>query len=279
MLVQKIKFNNSGFSLVLSVLILANLLMITFIVTDVILRTGKSSQQIGQSEIAYLAAESSIERAIYQIEQNKNASNLGTSVSPTTGELNSTAGNWQSYMTPIYNTRITCVDDQQRITFPTDPDAETDKSCIYAEDLSQNTLTRLNPLLVRLRPGKSFEIDFNISTAPGSNYYSGAVVIDWSPVNHTGQVVVLSPTGQSAFPTTPANRNLRVPPSPDIFGDSPDYRIRIMNNSSGDVIYTIGPRTGNEILIVAISVTSQGYYDVDKNERVIVAERRLWEIY
>jgi len=44
---SQISKRQEGIALVLSVLVLSNLLMITFIVTDVILRIGKTSREIG----------------------------------------------------------------------------------------------------------------------------------------------------------------------------------------------------------------------------------------
>ncbi len=54
--------NQQGIALILAVLILANLFIIAFIVSDIVIRIGKSSHQIGYSEIAYLAAETAVEK-------------------------------------------------------------------------------------------------------------------------------------------------------------------------------------------------------------------------
>ncbi len=276
-----IQSNQHGIALILSVLILANLLMITFVVTDVVLRIGKTSRQISESEIAYLAAESAIEKAIYEIEKNKNASNLGTPSSAVSGQFSNTQGNWENYIQPVYLMPVTCVDDAQRITFPADPTTQTDKSCLYAADWDQGdfTLAHNNHLTIRLRPGKSFEIDFNISTPSGVNFYPSNFVVSWSPPDPDGKIIVLSATGQITMPTDPNNRNATFPSTPEQLGDSPDYRLRITNTDSTDVTYTINSQSSGEYLPVGIIINSKGYYNVDQKERIIEVERRNWSIY
>ncbi|OGG86673.1 hypothetical protein A3B87_02480 [Candidatus Kuenenbacteria bacterium RIFCSPHIGHO2_02_FULL_39_13] len=262
----------SGIALVLSVLILANLMMIALVVSDVILRIGKSSQGISQSEIAYFAAETAIEKAIYQIENFHNASNL-----PADGNLSNTLGSWTRYVAGIYTTPITCFDDQQKISFPADQATETDKSCVYAANSSQEVIKKnTNPLKVRLKPGKSFELSLNISTPASLAFYPGAVTIDWPA--HSGKVIILSSDRQEVIDTSTTTGSGKIPDSGQL-GNSPNYRIRLTNNSAADVIYTIAPQTANVSLPIGITITSQGYYDVNKKERIIIVERKNWEIY
>jgi len=277
MFFKNIRQNNQGIALVLSVLILVNLLAITLIVTDVILRVGKTSQRVGDSEIAYFAAETGIESAIYQIESNQNAATLGTTDSLSLGTLTDVNGSWQRYVEPVYSIRATCIDDNQHVSFPTDPDLEIDKSCVYAQDKSQNEINKSNPLTVRLRPGKSFELDFNISTPTDLDFYPTAVNINWASA-HTGQIIILDESGQSAVDTSSVTGTGRIPSSGQ-FGDAPTYRLRIMNKSAANMTYVIEPQASNDPLPVGISVTSAGYYQTDQKERIVVAERRNWEIY
>ncbi|OIP56175.1 hypothetical protein COU24_00800 [Candidatus Kuenenbacteria bacterium CG10_big_fil_rev_8_21_14_0_10_39_14] len=266
----------SGIALVLSVLILTNLMMIALVVSDVILRIGKSSQGISQSEIAYFAAETAIEKAVYQIETSHNGSDLGTSDVPTVGNLSDTLGNWKRYIAGIYTTPITCFDDQQRVSFPADPATETDKSCVYAADLSQDVINKNNPLKVRLKPGKSFELSLNISTPASLAFYPSAVTIDWP--THAGKVIILSSDSQEVIDASTTTGSGKIPDSGQL-GNSPNYRIRLINNSAADVIYTIAPQAASDSLPTGIAITSQGYYDVNKKERIIIVERKNWEIY
>jgi hypothetical protein len=279
---NNLKDSQQGIAIVLSVLILSNLLMLTFIVADVIIRIGKSSQQISESEVAYFAAESAVEESIYQIEQNQDATNLGTLGSPSINSLSYTEGNWETYIEPVYETVPTCIDDQQRITFPANPTTQTDKSCLYVQNWSSgdNLITRTNPLQIRLKPGKSFELDFEISAPVGFNFYPSAVTVDW-PGRPDGRVVVLSPTGQNIVDTSSQNQINRIPSSGQL-GDSPDYHIRIINNDSNDIIYSIGPQIGGSTvhMPIGISLSSKGYFSDDKKkERIIEVERRNWAIY
>lgn len=275
---QKQLNNQSGIALVLSVLILANLLMITLVVTDVIFRIGKSSREISESEVAYFAAETATERAVYEIENNQNASSLGTVDSPSQGSLDYTSGNWQRYIEPVYQILVTCIDNNQQLSHPADPNTETDKSCLYAKDLSQNNLTKANPLKLRLKPGKSFEFNLNISVPSDINFYPSAVTIDWDSV-FPGRVIILSADGQQIIDTNTTTGTGKIPSSGQL-GSSPDYRIRITNNGTSDVIFTIAPNAASDNLAVGITVTSKGYYDViDSKERIVAMEKKNWEIY
>ncbi len=274
----------SGIALVLSVLILANLMMIALVVSDVILRIGKSSQGISQSEIAYFAAETAIEKAIYQIEKNKDASIL-----PATGNLLNVNANWQLAIQSINTIAPTCFNNQNEISFPADPKSgpALNLSCVYAEDsvsglVNQNLIEKSNPFKVRLKPGKSFELGLNIavpdnSGPSGSDFYPKAITIEW-PAAADGHVIILTADNQMVDDTQMMTSTGKIPSSGQM-DNSPDYRFRISNNSASDVIYTIAPNNASELLPVGISVTAKGYYDVDKKERIIIVERRSWEIY
>lgn len=275
--IKQAKANQQGIALVLTILILANLVLITFVVTDVVLRIGKSSRQISDSEIAYFAAESAIEDAIYQIEHNQDAASLGTLDSPAQNYLTYANGTSESYIEPITTTPVTCIDDTHTTIFPPNPNAHTDKSCVYAANLSaQDDLTQANPLTIRLKPGKSFIIDFNISTPSTLGFYPSALTVDW-PGTPTGRVIILTADEQTITDTSTQSRINRIPSSGQL-GDSPSYRLSIMNTSSGDITYTVSPQASGS-LPIGIAVTAKGYYDVDKKERIIEVERKSWEIY
>ncbi len=75
--------DKKGVSILLSILILSSLMVITIVVSKIVLRVGKTSRQIGHSEVAYYAAESAIERILFAIEKEMDLSNLTTSGSLT----------------------------------------------------------------------------------------------------------------------------------------------------------------------------------------------------
>ena len=129
---------------------------------------------------------------------------------------------------------------------------------------------------MRLKQGKSFELSLNISTPASLAFYPSAVTIDWPA--HAGKVIILSSDSQQVIDASTTTGTGKIP-SPGQLGDSPNYRIRLTNNSAADVIYAIAPQTASDSLPIGIAITSQGYYDVNKKERIIIVERRSWEIY
>ncbi len=95
---NKIKKNQQGVSILLAVLILSSLTIIVLAVSDVVLRVGRSSRQIGYSEIAYYSAEAGIENALYQIERNQTVVSLNNK----TGNLSDISGaDWSLELEPI----------------------------------------------------------------------------------------------------------------------------------------------------------------------------------
>ncbi len=293
-----------GIALILTIIILTNLLMITLIVSDVILRIGKSSQQISESEVAYYAAESSVEEAMYKIVKEKDASSLGTSASPTTGNLEEVDANWERYVEPVYETLVTCVDDDNKITYyqvssfgelaaAIGSQIFTNSiSCIYAFSFSEHLIRQDNQLVALLAPGKSFELDLDI-TVSDVNYYPEYLKVNWSKPTipgkqagdsiFDGQLIILNGNQQESHSTlTPSGSGVTVPASGS-FGTSPDYRLRAINNDSSDyVIFQFNPYGGenNKYLPVAIKVKAKGYYSsTKKKERKVEAEKRNWQIY
>jgi hypothetical protein len=70
------KKNNSGISILLTILILSSMMILTLAISEIVLRVGKSSREIGFSEIAYYAAETATEKAFYEIEKNRTIADL-----------------------------------------------------------------------------------------------------------------------------------------------------------------------------------------------------------
>jgi hypothetical protein len=285
--------NESGIALVLSVLILANLIMIALVVSDVILRIGKTGHEISESEIAYFAAEGAMEKAIYEIEQNQDASDLGILASPDTGTLSSSSGTWERFVEPVFSTPITCIDDNQKITYHTVANTSAGdtlmgqqmalgNNCIYAEDYTNSAITTDNVLVVLLEAGKSFNLDLNIAPPAGIDFYPGKVFVDWTEfgggaATPEGRLIVLDENGQEVHDTASSNE-VKVPDSGQLYND-PIYRLRVTNDSSGYITYLFRPTTGDS-LPLGLTVTSKGYYgERAEKERIIVVERRNWEIY
>jgi len=282
---SKISSNHHGIALVLSVLVLANLMMITLIVADVILIIGRISQAIGESEAAYYAAESAVEKAVYEVEQPPyDISDWGTSAEdPAAGQLTNSRVTWQSYIQPVYIIPVICVDDKNIVTTYnslTDVENPNTKSCVYPEVLGQN-ISKQNPLKIKLRPEKSFELDFNI-TVPNSGgfiFYPKGIDFSWDKAA-SGYLIILDSNGQSFDNTADTPRHVSKSFADDQVS-SPNMRARFFNGSTEEeVIYTIAPHDTppSVFLPVGIEIVAKGYYNGQK-ERIIVLNKKLWKIY
>ncbi len=303
--ITKIISDNSGIALILTIIILTNLLMITLIITDVVLRIGKSSQQISEAEVAYLSAESAIEEAIYEIEKNKDASNLGVVNSVTTGTLDDVDANWRRYIEPIYTTPVTCVDANQKFSYYEVNSLNElasalfgelgTSSCMFANDFSSNLINHSNNLAILLAPGKSFELDLDIAVA-SSDFYPDHINLSWAIPNIPsvqsasstvdGKIIVLDNDEQTEIDTNNEPSPEPSVPSSGSFSTNPNYRIRIINNEdSAYALYLIDPVPtvsggSNDSLPVSIKINSQGFYSASKRkERTIKFVKRFWQIY
>ncbi len=297
-------FQPKGMALILTVIILTNLLMITLIMSDVVLRIGRSSQQISESEIAYYAAEGSVEEAMYKLVKEKDASTLGTVDTPTQGSLDEVDGNWERYVEPVYDTLVTCIDNNNKITYyhvssfnelvsAIGTQILTNSvSCIYASSFSEYTIRQDNQLVVLLAPGKSFELDLDTQVAD-SNFYPEYLEANWTkpaiPGKQSGsgvfngELIVLDGDQQDDYSTLNASGGgIRVP-AIGSFGTAPDYRLRAVNDEVNDyVIFQFNPYGGdnNKYLPVGIRVKAKGYYSsAKKKERKVEAVKRNWQIY
>ena len=73
---MNIKNNQQGVTVFIAMLILSSVVVLAVGVSDLVVRTGKNTRQVGLSEIAYYAAETGIEAALYQIEHSRNVTEL-----------------------------------------------------------------------------------------------------------------------------------------------------------------------------------------------------------
>lgn len=289
---SSIKENKKGIALVLSVLILSNLLMITLVVSDVILRISRASREIRDSEIAYLAAESAVEKAVYSIEKGHDATGLGIASAPTTGSLGSTSGSWRRYIAPIFTLDLTCFNSiSHESIFPVASSLSglssvlgssfPSTSCLFARNFDGGPLTSTDWLTVMLAPGDSFELEYTLNVPSNIDYYPNHMDIDWTSYpggssRPAGLIISLTGAGQTSDDTGTMG-TLAVSATGN-FGTNPNHKIRIINNHTEHVLYNFKPR-GSAKLPVGISVTAKGYYGTDQKERIIVSERRHWEIY
>jgi len=268
-----------GIALVLSVLILANLMMITLIVADVILRIGKTSRAIGESESAYYAAESAVERAVYDLEKNHDGSELGTEVYPAMGTLSNPKVTWRRYLKPILTTPVVCIGDDNiyhvytSVSDVTASGKGAEKSCVYTND--PGSITKSNPLRIKLRPNKSFELNFSIAAPVGLDFYPSSIDLNWDK-STPGKLVILDSSGQTVIDTSPSPSQYHT----GTLTNSPNWRARFINYGPDDATYTVGPHDNPPAtsLPSTIEIVGKGYYNGQK-ERIIILDKRLWKIY
>jgi len=260
-------------ALILSILILSNLFIVSFIIADIIIRIGKTGHEIGQSEIAYLAAETAIEESIYTIESARDIIALGTYDSPTNGDMDYSGGSWSRYATVITSLRVTCIDGNLKVTYPdVDPD-DGDSSCIYSE-VTGADITNSNDLKIHLQNGKSFQLELDVSGAG----YPGFLVVSWQN-KHFGQIVALDLNEDADDIQTIYDTNdIKQCNIPKIGSLNGRQRLRITNKSGHDIIYTIEPSLSDNALPIGVLLHTRGDYN-NQQERTIEVERRNWQIY
>ena len=97
--------------------------------------------------------------------------------------------------------------------------------------------------------------------------------------NRRGRIVILSATGQEVIDTMDSPSQKKIPSSGQ-FGNTPNYRIRVLNNGFSDVTYDIGPHNSSpgNIMPVGIEIVGKGYFNNQK-ERIIVVDKKSWKIY
>ena len=251
-----IRDNNSGITLLMSVLILSTLMVVVVAVSEITMTVGKSSREIGQSEIAYFAAESAVERALYPVEKLLTVDGLNGS-----GTLSSSQGSWTRTVT-------------QNTQAPHQCQGTTYNVCVDGSDLN---ISASNPLKVILADNQSFELDFNVTGCPavGSCFlYPDVVNFVWSGVG--GRIVARYIDGESNLVQS-ENVNLSVQiPSTGTLDPLDNYKIRAINDSGGTLTLTISP-SGTSLLPIGLFINVTGKYQ--EQQRKIELEKRSWLIY
>ncbi|MFH1890917.1 MAG: hypothetical protein ABIJ91_05145 [Candidatus Kuenenbacteria bacterium] len=277
MLVQKKQHhhqkNNQGIALILSIFILSNLFIISFVVADIIIRIGKTGHGIGQSESAYLATETAIEKTIYAIEANRDITQLGTMANPDTGDMDYTNGSWSRYANVITKLALTCVDGSQKITYPAQDPDDGEHSCIYSE-IDNQDITNSNVFKVHLQDGRSFQLELDITGIDYPNF----LTVSWQN-KRPGQVIALDLEEDAGniqtIYDTDGIKQFDLPKSGSLNGRQ---RFKITNKSGEDIIYTIKPSLSDYALPIGILIHTQGEYS-NTHERILEVERRNWQMY
>jgi len=240
------KKDEHGISVLMSIIILSSLMIMTITISDIVLRVGRGSRQIGYSEIAYYAAETAVERGLYEIEKNRETTNLNSLNQTWEEDLEDSGGSWTRGVSLITNLTTECgsIVGQEGI-------------CV---DVAGD-ITVSNPLKVQLDSGSSFQLDLNFLGMDFPNDFS----IDWTG---TARVVVLdnntdTQTTEQVSPVTLDNLDTNL------------YLIRIINDNASQTTFTLLP-AGDE-LPIGILMTGTGIYQDE--QRVLEIERTNWQIY
>ncbi|HPA25163.1 MAG TPA: hypothetical protein PLK76_00085 [bacterium] len=238
---KKIKNNQQGFSLLLTVLILASLMILTLTISDVVLRVGKSAESIGNSEVAYFAAETAVERALFQIEKNYSMADLTVS---TPQNMSTTNATWTRTVVQNNAFDVSCADL-----------GNNEGLCIN----NPGIISASNPLIVKLNSGSSFQIDLRYSAMETPNNLK----IEWS--GGTAKVIGVNNDGVQTVSTTPGMDH----------EVEKNYRIVNTTAGSGLMVFELKPSATN--LATSITVTGIGNYK--NSQRVLEVEKKVWQIY
>ncbi len=242
------KKDQNGFSVLLAILIMTSLIITTFALSDVVLRVGRSSRQIGQSEIAYYAAETAVEKALYQIEQNRTVAGLDGE----TGVLAETGADWEREVKPITSLTIKCGEGEGELH------SDEQGICVgVAGDIDDS-----NPLRVQLNSGSSFQLDLNFQAMA----YPDNLQVNWTDPEGKCKLVVSGNDGHYSYSSSQKLYDL----------GSNLYTLRLVNDSSSMVTFELVPATGAS-LPIGIKVTGIGKYKGQK--RILEVERHNWQIY
>ncbi|MFA4873438.1 MAG: hypothetical protein WC659_05930 [Patescibacteria group bacterium] len=236
---------HQGISLLLALSVLGGLIFVTSAATDMILTVSRSSRSIGDSEIAYFAAETAVERALWQYE--KNSASLGA--------LTATATPLPGNPIASYTTSATTENHA--------PKGNTSLSVSSVND----PITTSNPLQVTLLPGKVFYLDLATN---GAAYPTNVQVT--LPTGKPAEVIVTSSNVQTQ--TDYMGTGIHT-----VTVDSPSYtnntKLKIENTDTTASTYTITP-TGSE-LPIGVLITGIGRYrGVERRLEVV---KPNWVIY
>jgi hypothetical protein len=256
---KKIKDQQSGLSLILSIVVLMAIFGLVIVVTDVAMDISASNRAIGTSEVALFAAETAAELTIYDVEYNN--AGYGLTILPNDQEIVLTNDSaW-------WNREIQLATSSPGLCNPADPTIAPSPVC----SANLGTINTGNPLQVNLPNGRSFQLDLDIQNA--NDYYPTHVFV----TNTSGGASRLLVLGRNAQVThDPFNGTVSVPSSGTL-DPADNFKIRIYNDSGSTQTYTINTQTGNDELPLGLEIRAYGRYQDTRRDIVLV--RPAWLIY
>ena len=211
---------------------LGGLVLVTGAATDLVISVSRSSRSIGDSEIAYFAAETAVERALLAFE--KQGASLGALNTASTPLPGNSAAN--------YTTSATM-----------ETKAPPDDTRLQAENDASAPLSTSNRLMVLLPQGKTFYFDL----ATNGAMYPTNMEIDFANgMPATAIVYASGAQSTTAYAGTGGNSKVTVP----TLGYTSGTRVKVQNTSSSASAnpITIKPTGGD--LPIGVLITGVGRY-------------------
>lgn len=172
--IKKQFLNQAGISVLLAIIVLTSLMVMTVAVFDLVFRAGKSSQEIGQSEVAYYAAETAVEKALYEIEYNRNVSGLDN----VSDSLDTVSGaSWERALEPVVAANPWQVDIAPGESFQLELDFEDVSNVLnYPSSLTVNWTGNLKVVVFDKNNNQSVETSLFTLNNLATNLYTIRVV-------------------------------------------------------------------------------------------------------
>lgn len=252
-----IKSQQSGISLILSIVVLMAIFGLVIVVADVAFDIRATSKAIGSSEVALFAAESAAELTIYNIENY----GAGINLPPIPDQAITLPNGNNAY----WNREVLAATTTPGLCTLADPTIRPSPVCTNS---AGTVVSAVNPLLVTLDNNRSFQLDLDIKRATSS--YPTHVYVDIGAGG--SRLIVTGRNTQEIF----TSGNITIPQTGTLQLED-DYKFRIINESGATQTYTIDTQVGHDELPLGLEIRTWGRYLA--TERNIVLIRPAWLIY
>jgi len=238
---------NQALSLILTLLVVSSILTGTVLVGDIIIRHNQVVEGAEISEKAYFAAESAMEKALYEILQN--------------------------YVNALTYTLDEDLDDGANCLINAG-DIAVDDDCPNPDEVecSNGNITLDNPWVVSLSANQSFQLDLDID---GATYPTSLTIYKAGDEPSDLLVYECTPAGTPRTCSTNLIQTFKVGfPYSFSLSDSKFYQIRINNLGDSSESYTLTPG-GENTLPIGLEITTTGVYS--GYERKLVNNFPKWQ--
>lgn len=228
-----------GVTVLIAIVILASIIILVTAVSDLVVRSSQTAQDIGFSEVAYYAADTAIEKALYVIEREHSALNLAA----TNISLADVSGaTWSRQVTALTQTNVACA-------------SVTSGLCVNGDQLT-----------VKLAVDKSFQLDLDFSGLD----YSTAINFRQNFGVPAALVVLGKDGAQNTFELGPGVEK--------IIELSNTAFVRLINqDTTSSIEIQLSPSGGSGNIPIGIIVQSTGIYQ--DQQRQIRMQRLNWQVY